>query len=208
MVSLYVHCLYRLNWQDFFLSIKHFSSYIRKLNNKTLTGTLLLPLTEVFFPCFSSVVRKMPGYTSQRRSTVRNLPTFNCVVLCIVFNYVVPCIVFVDCVFLCILSCQCAPYYCHRVSTQLQLNISYHISYHTSYRISYIIYIITYHIYHIIYHTSYRISYTLYHISYYISYISYHIISCIISYITSYIISKPPSLDVCLYGDAPVFVSF
>jgi hypothetical protein len=38
---------------------------------------------------------------------------------------------FVDCVFLCILFCKrtCIPYYCHRVSTQLQLNISYPISY-------------------------------------------------------------------------------
>jgi hypothetical protein len=30
-------------------------------------------LTEVF-PSFSSVVRQMPGYTSQRRGTVRTLP--------------------------------------------------------------------------------------------------------------------------------------
>ena len=26
--------------------------------------------------------------------------------------------------------CNCVPYYCHRVSTQLQSNISYHIIYH------------------------------------------------------------------------------
>ena len=36
------------------------------------------------------------------------------------------CIVFVDCVVLCIV-CLCVLYYCHRVSTQLKLNISYHI---------------------------------------------------------------------------------
>jgi hypothetical protein len=30
-------------------------------------------LTEVF-PCFSSVVRQMPGYTTQRRGTARTLP--------------------------------------------------------------------------------------------------------------------------------------
>jgi hypothetical protein len=43
-------------------------------------------------------------------------------------NCVVLCIVCVDCVVLCIVLCKCVLYYCHRVSTQLQLNISYHIS--------------------------------------------------------------------------------
>jgi hypothetical protein len=101
------------------------------------------------------------------------------------------------------------PYYCHWVSTQLQLtSISYHIisyhhiiyhiisyiiSYHLSYHIMYdIIYIISYHIvsyhivsYHIIYHIiSYIISY---HISYHHS--IYHIISYIISYKIYHIIS-------------------
>jgi hypothetical protein len=58
-----------------------------------------------------------------------------------VFSCVVLYIVFVDCAFLCILSCKCVPYYCHRVSTHLQLNISsYHIiSYHIiSYIMSYL----------------------------------------------------------------------
>ena len=42
--------------------------------------------------------------------------------------------------------CNCVLYYCHRVSTQLQLNILYHISY--------VYHIISYHIisYHISYH--------------------------------------------------------
>jgi len=31
--------------------------------------------------------------------------------------------------------CKCVLYYCHRVSTQLQLNISYHIPYHIIYHI-------------------------------------------------------------------------
>jgi hypothetical protein len=74
--------------------------------------------------------------------------------------------------------CKCVLYYCHRVSTQLQLtNISYHISYHNIYHISY--HITTYISYHIIpyhnisyhitpYHNIYIISYhiTTYHISY------------------------------------------
>jgi hypothetical protein len=71
--------------------------------------------------------------------------------------------------------CICVLNYCHRVATQLQLNISYHIISH----------------YHIIYHitsyhiTSYYIIYISYHIIYIILYItSYHIVSYIISYIT------------------------
>jgi len=43
-----------------------------------------------------------------------------CVVLCIV------CFVTFSVLFVCI----CVLYYCHRVATQVQLNISYHIIYH------------------------------------------------------------------------------
>jgi hypothetical protein len=69
-----------------------------------------------FFRTFSSVVRQMPGLNPQRRGTAHTLPNF-CVVLCIV------CFVSFSVLFVCI----CVLYYCHRVATQLQLNISYHI---------------------------------------------------------------------------------
>jgi hypothetical protein len=74
------------------------------------------------FPCFSSVVRQMPGYNSPSRGTARTLPKFLycsqnfCVVLCIVC-FVSFCVLFV---------CKCVSYNCHRVATQLQLtNISH-----------------------------------------------------------------------------------
>ena len=98
---------------------------------------------------------------------------------------------------------KCVLYYCHRVSTQLQFNISYHVMschviYHIICHIIYHIvsYIISYHriIYHIISYiiSSYHISHHfIYHFIYIISYhiISYHIISYhIISYhIISYV---------------------
>jgi hypothetical protein len=61
-------------------------------------------LTEVF-PCFSSVVRQMPGWCPQRRGTARTPPNFLvalctfCVALCIFF-----------CVILCIFLC--CPMWC------------------------------------------------------------------------------------------------
>jgi len=57
-------------------------------------------LTEVF-PCFSSVVRQMPGHNSQRLVTARTLPKL--IVFCVLF------------------VCKCVLYYCHRLSIQLQL---------------------------------------------------------------------------------------
>jgi len=101
-----------------------------------------LPWLRVF-RAFSSVVRQMAGKTPQRRGTARTLPNF-CVVLCIFC--VGPCIFVLFYVFLCcsmyfcivcfvslsvLFVYICVVNYCHRVATQLQLNISYHIiSYH------------------------------------------------------------------------------
>jgi hypothetical protein len=72
-----------------------------------------------FFRAFSSVVRQMPGYNSPRRGTARTVSIYFCVVLCIFF-----------CVSFCVLFvCKCVLYYCHRVTTQLQLtNISISVS--------------------------------------------------------------------------------
>ena len=97
------------------------------------------------------------------------------------------------CVSLYIRVCVCVLYYCHRVSTQLQLsNISSYISHNISYHIIYRI--VSYHIisYRIVSYSilSYRI--ISYHISYIISCIvSYHIVSCHIIYhvVSSHILS-------------------
>jgi hypothetical protein len=72
------------------------------------TGTLRLPWLR-FFRAFSSDVRQMPGYNSQRRGTVLTFPK-------LIVSF---CVLFV---------CKCVLYFCHRVSTQLQLtNISIYI---------------------------------------------------------------------------------
>ena len=147
-----------------------------------------------FFRAFSSVVRQSQGIPRKdgARPALFLISELCCSVYCFV-SIVLFYVLFV---------CKCVLYCCHRVPTQLQLNISYHIiSYHI---ISYhIIYHISYHISYISYHISYHIIYRIvsyhiisYHIIYIISYhIIYHIISCIISYhIISYkFLHLPPS---------------
>jgi hypothetical protein len=78
-------------------------------------------LTEVF-PCFFLSCKANARVKPQRWGTARTLPNF-CVVLCIV------CFVSFSVLFVCI----CVLYYCHRVATQLPLNMSYyHIIYQSS----------------------------------------------------------------------------
>jgi hypothetical protein len=64
------------------------------------------------------------GARSAKTEHGRNLPNF-CVVLCIFLCSSMYCLF---CVAVCIVCmCICVLNYCHRVATQLQLNISYHI---------------------------------------------------------------------------------
>ena len=70
------------------------------------TGILRLPWLR-FFRAFSSVVRQMPGYNSQRQGTARTLSNWLIVLFYVLYssqlvNWVVLRIVCVDCVVLCI----------------------------------------------------------------------------------------------------------
>jgi len=73
-----------------------------------------------FSRAFSSVVRQMPVvYLAKTGHGPHSSWFVKCVVLCIVC---------VDCVVYVLFVCKCVLYYCHRVATQLQLNISHLIS--------------------------------------------------------------------------------
>jgi hypothetical protein len=72
---------------------------------------LCIPIVQLpwlrVFRAFSSLLRRMPGYNSPRRSTARTVPIYFCVVLCM-------------------FVCKCVPYYCHRVTTHLHLTNTLH----------------------------------------------------------------------------------
>ena len=64
----------------------------------------------------------MPGWNSQTWGTARTLPNSLFVLFYVLFVFVLLYILFV---------CKCVLYYCHRVSTELQLtNISFHLIYY------------------------------------------------------------------------------
>ena len=87
---------------------------------------LIKTLTEVF-RAFSSVVRQMPGYT--RKDRARPALILISELCCSTYFLCRLC-----CSMYCL--CKCVLYYCHWLSTQLQLNISYHIiSCHISYHV-------------------------------------------------------------------------
>ena len=73
------------------------------------------------FLAFSSVVRQMPRSNSQRRGPAHTLPSQLTVLFYVLFVSIV--------LFSVLFVCKCVLYYCHRVSTQLQLKNISHISY-------------------------------------------------------------------------------
>jgi hypothetical protein len=115
-VFIVLFCFHRANWQSRATLTEGFPCLflICKANDRVyLAKTDHGPQSSYFQLCCSMY-------------SVVLFYVFNCVVLCIVL-IVMFYVLFLSIFFLCILSCKCVPYYCHRVSTQLQLNISYHI---------------------------------------------------------------------------------
>jgi hypothetical protein len=90
----------------------------------TLYSEVLCTLTEVF-PCF--FLSHKASARVKLAKTVHGLHSSRLLVICVVL------LLFV--LFYVLLVCKCVQYYCHQVTTQLQLIVSYHISYIVSYHI-------------------------------------------------------------------------
>jgi hypothetical protein len=85
-------------------------------------------LTQVLL-AFSSVVRQVPGYNSQRRGTARTSEISFKFVDGYVYFYLFFVVMYLSLYSVyCVCVCECMLYCCHRVSTQLQLNI-YHFNF-------------------------------------------------------------------------------
>ena len=145
-VYLYVlFCVLKNRMIDFFMS--WFSSHKKGSNRDLLTHLILLnPVLHSVFTqiavlldsssqtvcreplmglCFHQLLRVV-CFLLGNNSCVVLCVVLNCCVLYILFWIVLFYVLFLSIVLFYVLSvCKCVLYYCHRVSTQLQLNISY-----------------------------------------------------------------------------------
>jgi hypothetical protein len=124
----------QLNWTSTIITIFFINVYVVLfLFNNVIYVFLLYDCMFMYdypdwgFSCaFSSVVRQMPGWYPQRRGTARTLPSC-CVALGIFCVLCIFCVVlFIVCfvTFPVLFVCICILNNCHRVATQLQLNIN------------------------------------------------------------------------------------
>ena len=108
---------FSIDYLPYNIYTEQFSHYKLLVSYTSSPDTLYIAfsLTEVFFRAFSSVIRQIPGYNSQRRGTARTLPNQ--------FDHsgfesqksFLPKLLIV--LFYALFVCKCVLYYCHRVST-------------------------------------------------------------------------------------------